>query len=117
MPKIKNKSKQYLFKNKLKIRRKSKIEMMKESFFMMILGAFLILIIYLIPEKMYLFNSFKKNLFDVFGNILEILFDSLEILIVLLICFIFLISAFLIFGSIVRVGKIVLSRQRKFRFR
>ena len=40
MPNIKNKSKQYLFKNKLNIRPKSKRELIKESFLMMISGLF-----------------------------------------------------------------------------
>ena len=61
MTNIKRKSRQYLFKNKLNKRGKSKIELIKESFFMMIIGLFLLLVNYLIPKKIELFNSFKKN--------------------------------------------------------
>ena len=117
MPRIKNKSKQYLFKNKLNKRGKSRIELIKESFFMMIIGLFLLLINYLIPQKMELFNSFKNNVLDSFNNLLEILSYSLEILIVLLICFSLLISIFLIAGSINRIVKLILPRSRKVRFR
>ena len=112
-----NKSKQYLFKNKLKIRRKSKTELLKESFFMMILGLLLLLLTYFIPQKFELFNSFKKNIIEIFNNIIEILSYSLEILIVLLICFATLLSIFLLLGSMNRVLKIILPKQKKINFR
>ena len=117
MPNIKRKSRQYLFKNKLNKRGKSRRELIKESFFMMIIGLFLLLINYLIPQKFELFNSFKNNVINTINNILEILSYSLEILIVLLICFTFLISLFLIAGSINRIFKLLLPRARKIWFR
>ena len=113
MPRIKYKSRQYLFKNKLNIRRKSKIELIKESFVMMILGLFLLLINYFIPQKIELFNSFKKNIVDILSNIFEILSYTLEILIVLLICFTVLFSLFLILGSINRILKVILPKSRR----
>jgi len=117
MPNIKRKSRQYLFKNKLNKRGKSRRELLKESFFMMIVGLFLLLINYLIPQKIELFNSFKNNVRDTLINLLEIFSYSLEILIVLLICFTLLISIFLITGSINRIVKLLLQRSRKIRFR
>ena len=117
MPRIKNKSRQYLFKNKLRIRRKSKRELIKESFLMMIFGLFLLLINYFIPEKIQLFNSFTGNIFDIFRNVIEILYHSLEILIVLLISFSSLLSLFMIVGSINRIIKVVLPKSRKISFR
>tara|TARA_Y100001978_G_scaffold70737_1_gene63547 strand:+ start:297 stop:650 length:354 start_codon:yes stop_codon:yes gene_type:complete len=117
MPYIKNKSRQYLFKNKLNKRGKSKRELIKESFFMMIAGLFLLLINYLIPQKIELFNSFKNNVMNTFYNVLEILNYSFEMLIVLLISFTFLMSIFLIAGSINRIVKLVLSKPRKIRLR
>ena len=117
MPKIKNKSKQYLFKNKINKRPKSKRELLKESFVMMIFGLFLLSINYLIPQKMALFNSFKMNLINIFSSILDILINSFEIFITLLICFILLISIFLIAGSISRILKVILTRSKKVRFR
>ena len=83
MPNIKKKSRQFLFKNKLSKRGKSRRELIKESFFMMIVGLFLLLINYLIPQKMELFNSFKINVMNTLNNLLEILYYSFEILIVL----------------------------------
>ena len=113
MPNIKRKSRQYLFKNKLNKRGKSKRDLIKESFFMMIVGLFLLLINYLIPQKMELFNSFKNNIFDILRNLLEISLYSLEIFIVLLISFSILLSLFLITGSINRIFKVVLPKSRK----
>ena len=84
---------------------------------MMIIGLFLLLINYLIPQKFELFNSFKNNVINTLKNLFEILSYSLEILIVLLICFTFLISLFLIAGSINRIVKLLLPRSRKIRFR
>ena len=117
MPYIKRKSRQYLFKNKLNKRVKSRRELIKESFFMMIVGLFLLLINYLIPQKNELFNSVKNNAIDTLNNLLEIVSYSLEIVIVLLICFTLLISIFLIAGSINRLIKLFFSRSRKNRLR
>ena len=117
MSRIKNKSRQYLFKNKLNIRRKTKRELITESFIMMIIGLFLILMNYLIPEKLELFNSFKKNILDILNNIIEILFYSLEVLIVLLISTSFLLSLFLIIGSINRIIKVILPKSKKISIR
>jgi len=117
MPNINRKSRQYLFKNKLDRRGKSRRELIKESFFMMIVGLFLLLINYLIPQKIELFNSFENNVKDIFNNLLDILSYSLNILIVLLICFTFLISLFLIAGSLNRIFKLLLPRSRKIWFR
>ena len=113
MPKIKKKSRQYLFKDKLKIKRKSKIDLIKESLLMMIFGLSLLLINYFIPKKIELFNSFKNNIFDIYSNILEILSHSIEVLIVLLIGITILLSLFLIAGSINRLIKVVLPKSRK----
>jgi len=114
---IKNKSKQYLFKNKLNIRRKSKKELLRESLIMMIFAFFFLFVNYLIPQKEELIKSFKNNMIDIFSNLLEILFDSFEILIVLFICFTLLLSLFLIVGSINRIFKVFFYKSRKIKFR
>ena len=117
MPKITNKSRQYLFKNKLNKRRKSKTELIKESFLMILFGLFLLIVNYLIPEKMKFFNSFKKNIFEVFNNVLEIFFYSLEIFTVLFIIFTILLSLFLFAGSVNRIIKVVRTKSRRLSIR
>ena len=117
MPKVKHKSKQYLFRNKLNKRLKSQKELIIESFFMMLFGLFLLLINYSIPQKKELFSSFRKNILEILVYILKILSNFFEILKVLLICFTLLLSIFLIVGSINRLIKVLLPRSRKIRFR
>ena len=117
MPNIKRNSRQYLFKNKFNKRGKSRIELIKESLLMMIFGLFLLLVNYLIPQKMELFNSFKNNVMETLKNLVEILSYSLEILIVILICFTLLTSIFLIAGSLNRIVKLILPRSKSIRFR
>jgi len=117
MPKIKQNSKQYLFKNNLNKRRKSKRVLIKESFIMMIFGLFLLLINYSIPQKKELFNSFKKTIIETLSNMLELLFNFSDILKVLFICFTLLMSIFLIAGSISRLVKVLRQRSKRFRFR
>ena len=114
---VKIKSNQYLFKKKINIRRKSKKELVKESFFMMIFGLFLLLVNYYVPQKMELFNSFRKNIFDIYNNLFEIILKSFEIIVVLLICFTLIISIVLIIGSIFRIVKIFQGKPSKIRFR
>ena len=117
MQMINNKSNQYLFKNKLNSRFKSKRELIKESFFMMIIGFCLLLVNYFIPEKLLLFNSFKKNIFNITENIFQIIYYSIDIIIVLFICFTLLMSIILIIGSINRITKIFKRKSRKIRIR
>ncbi len=117
MRNIKRNSRQYLFKNKLNKNVKSRREMIKESFFMMIAGLFLFLVTYFIPHKLEIFNSFKNNVMNILNNLLEILNYSLDILIFLFICFTLLTSIFLIIGSINRIVKLIVPRSRKIRLR
>ena len=117
MIRIKNKRKQYLFKNKLNIRRKSKRELLIESFLMMIIGVSLLLINYIIPQKILLFNSLKKNIMDICSHILKILSISSEILIVIFISFTILLSLFLMIGSINRIIKVMNPKSRRISIR
>ena len=117
MQMINNKSNQYLFKNKLNARFKSKRELIKESFFMLIIGFCLLLVNYFIPEKLLLFNSFKKNIFNITENIFQIIYYSIDIIIVLFICFTLLMSIILIIGSINRITKVFKRKSRKIRIR
>ena len=113
MPRLKNKTRQYLFKNKLKTKRKSRTKLLKESFLMLVFGFLLLLINYFIPQKVELFKAFKTNIIYISRNILEIIFSSLEVLIVLFISFTILLSLFLILGSINRIIKVIRTKSRK----
>jgi len=84
---------------------------------MMIIGFCLLLVNYFIPEKLLLFNSFKKNTFNIIENIFEIIYYSIDIIIVLFICFTLLMSIILIIGSINRITKVFKRKSRKIRIR
>ena len=117
MPRLNNKSKQYLFKNKLNLGRKSKIQLLKESFFMLSTSIFLIVINYFIPRKIELFSSFITNLFGIFSSILEILIYLGQIFIVLFLISSCICSLVLIIGGFNRIFKAFLRNTRKIRYR
>ena len=71
IPNLNNRSRQYLFKNKLTIKRKSKAKLLSESLLMFISSFFLIFLNYLIPQKKILFNSFIDNINQIFINFLN----------------------------------------------
>ena len=79
IPNLNIKSDKYIFKKKLNLRRKSKIRLFTESFFLFILSILLIFINYLIPNKNLLLQNlpvtFNKSLLliiDLFSNLYEI---------------------------------------------
>ena len=115
MKKLKNKSKQYLFKNKINVRTKPKGELLKESILMMIAGIVLLIINYLIPQKWVLIKSFKNNIFGLLKNISELIIYSFEILFVVIICFSLLVSIFLLIGSVNRLIKVLFGKSRNFK--
>ena len=117
MPRLNNKSKQYLFKNKLNLGRKSKSQLLKESFIMLATSIFLIVLNYLIPRKIELFSSFNTNLIGIFSNILEIINYLGQVFIVLFLIFSYICSLILIIGGLNRILKAVLRNTRKIRYR
>ena len=60
VPNLNNKSKQYLFKNKLPIAKKSKSKLLKESILMILAGLLIFAIGYYIPSQDLLFNGFTS---------------------------------------------------------
>ena len=117
VPKLNNKSKQYLFKNKLNVGRKSKRELLKESILMIIVAIFLIFVNYLIPHKVKFLNSFSSNLRGIFSNLWEIFFYLCEVTLVIFIVFSLLLSLILVIGSLNRLLKTLLRKSRKINFR
>jgi len=79
IPNLNIKSDKYIFKKKLKLRRKSKRRLFTESLFLFILSVFLVYINYLIPNKNLLLqnlpSTFNKSfllLIDLFSSVYEI---------------------------------------------
>jgi type II secretory pathway component PulF len=106
IPNLNNKSDKYLFKKKLKLRRKSKRRLLTESFFLFILSVLLVYINYLIPNK----NLLLQNLPSKFNRSILLLIDLFTSLYeIFLVIFIF-VSAFsaliLMIGSFNRLFRV-----------
>jgi len=106
IPNLNIKTEKYIFKNKLNLRRKSKIRLFTEAFFLFILSVLLVYINYLIPNK----NLLLQNLPSTFNKSLLLLIDLFSYLYeIFLVIFIF-VSSFtaliLIIGSFNRLFRV-----------
>ena len=79
IPNLNIKTEKYIFKNKLNLRRKSKIRLFTEAFILFILSVLLVYINYLIPNKNLLlqnipttFNKSFTLIIDLFSNFYEL---------------------------------------------
>ena len=106
IPNLNSKSDKYIFKKKLKLRRKSKRRLFTESFFLFILSVLLVYINYLIPNK----NLLLQNLPSTFNKSFLLLIDLFSYLYeILLVIFIFVSSltiVVLMIGSFNRLFKV-----------
>ena len=117
IPNLNNRSRQYLFKNKLTIKRKSKAKLLSESLLMFISSVILIFLNYLIPQKNILFYSFGDNINQIFINFLNFLKYFYQILLVFFIIFTLITSTLLLFGALYRIYKVLRRKTRKFKFK
>jgi len=115
IPNLNNSSRQFLFKNKLTIKRKSKKRLLSESLLMLISAFILIYLNFLIPQKKVLIYSFFDNINKIYINFLNFLKYFYQIVIVLLIIFTTLIAIILIIGALYRIFKILRRKTRKFK--
>jgi len=117
IPSINNRSKQYLFKNKLSIRRKSKQRLIKESFQMLFFAVVLLFINYFITQKSNLFNAFASNIYAIFNNLLSIFGYLYEIALLLYVIITMLIVFILFIGIANRIFRIIRRKTNKIIFR
>ena len=116
IPNLNNRSRQYLFKNKLTIKRKSKAKLLTESLLMFISSFILIFINYLIPQKEILFYSFIDNVSQIFINFLDLFKYLYQILLVFFIIITLIISTLLLIGALYRIYKVLRRKTRNFNF-
>ena len=116
IPNLNNRSRQYLFKNKLTIKRKSKIKLLSESLLMFISSFILILLNYLIPQKKVLFYSFIDNIYQIYINFLDFFKYFFQILLVLFIILTLITSVLLFIGAFYRISKILRRKTKKLKF-
>ena len=106
IPNLNIKSDKYIFKKKLKLRRKSKRRLFTESFFLFILSVLLLYINYLIPNK----NLLLQNLPSTFNKSFLLLIDLFsylyEILLVIFIFVSYFTALILMIGSFNRLFRV-----------
>jgi len=115
IPNLNNRSRQYLFKNKLTIKRKSKKKLLSESLLMFISSFILIFLNYLIPQKKILVYSFTDNIYQIYINFLNFFQYFFQILLVLIIIFTSLLSIVLLIGAVYRIYKILRRKTIKYK--
>tara|TARA_Y100001970_G_C13994124_1_gene729809 strand:+ start:519 stop:884 length:366 start_codon:yes stop_codon:yes gene_type:complete len=116
IPNLNNKSKQYLFKNKIPLKRKSRLKLIKESLIMFIIAGIIISINYSIPDKNLLFNSFINNINNVIQYLIKIMANIYQLFLVVFIIFSLLFSLVLVIGGFYRIYKIFRRKSKRIFF-
>ena len=106
-----------LFKKGLSLRRKSKSKLIKESFFMLFLGVFIIYLNYLIPNKISIFNNLFNNTNKLFRNISQSIPDVYEIFLAIFVIVSLALAFILILGFFSRILKVARRKTRKIRLK
>ena len=114
---LNKKSDKYLFKKKLSLRRKSKRKLINESFFMLSFSGFLIYIIFIIPNKLLVFNNLSNNFDNLMANIFNSIPHFYEISLAIFIVFSLIFALILMFGAFSRLMKIVKRKSRQISFK
>ena len=116
IPRLNSRSKQYLFKNKLISGRKSKRILLRESFIMTLISIFLIFVIYQIPNKLNLLNSFNKNIKEFLISVGDIFLNLINIFAVLFLIFSILLCFVLLLGAFYRIFRVIQVKKKKTTF-
>ena len=117
IPNFNIKSDQYIFKKKLKLRRKSKKRLFTESFFLFILSVLLVYVNYLIPNKNLLLQNLPSTFNKSFLLLIELFSYLYEIFLVIFI-FVSCFTAFiLIIGSFNRLFRVSRRKSKQIVYR
>ena len=117
IPNLNKKSTKYLFKNKLTLRRKSKKQLLSESFFMIIFSIALLYLNYLIPNKKFLFLDFFGALEKSFIISIDLFSYLYEIFLVFFILISLIFSIILLLGSFNRLVRVFKRNSKKLTFK
>ena len=116
IPNLNNRSRQFLFKNKLTIKRKSKRKLFSESLLMFIFSFILIFLNYLIPQKKSLFYSLIDNIYQIYINFLTFFKYFYQIILVIFIVLTYTISVILLIGALYRLYRILSRKTKKLNY-
>jgi hypothetical protein len=103
IPNFNMNSDKYIFKKKLKLRRKSKKRLFTESAFLFALSLLLVYINYLIPNKNLMIQNLPTTLNKSFLLIIELILNLYELFLVIFIFISFLTALILMIGSLYRL--------------
>jgi len=117
IPNLNKNSDKYIFKKKLTLRRKSKRKLINELLIMFFLSIIMINIIYLIPNKLSVFNNFINNLAKLVEIIIEATQFIYELGLALFIVVSVIIVLILMIGTFLRVNKLLRRKSRKITFK
>ena len=106
IPNLNINSDKYIFKKKLKLRRKSKRRLFTEAFFLFIFSVLLVYINYLIPNKNLLLQNLPKTFNKSFLLVIDLFSYLSEILLVIFIFASSFTALILIIGSFYRLFRI-----------
>jgi len=107
IPNLNKNSDKYFFKKKLSLRRKSKSKLINESFIMIFFSALIFYLIYLIPNKISIFQNLLINFSKLFANVLDSISYIYEICLFIFIIFSLIFAFVLVIGSFSRILKVV----------
>tara|TARA_Y100000991_G_scaffold178776_1_gene141107 strand:+ start:196 stop:564 length:369 start_codon:yes stop_codon:yes gene_type:complete len=117
IPNLNKNSDKFFFKKKLSLRRKSKRKLINESFFMLSFSGFLIYIIFIIPNKLLVFNNLSNNFDNLMANIFNSIPHFYEISLAIFIVFSLIFSILLILGAFSRLRKVLRRKSRHIAFK
>jgi len=106
IPNLNMKSEKYIFKKKLRYRRKPKKRLLFESAFLFLLSLLLVYINYLIPNKNLMIQNLPSTFNKSFVLIIDLFSNLYEIFLLIFIFISFFIALILMLGSIFRLFRV-----------
>ena len=113
IPNLNKNSENFIFKKKLKLRRKSKMRLLKEAFVMFLVSFLIIFINLSIPNKKIIYNSFFSNLQMLYELVKKAILSLYEIGLLFFIVLSIISSIILIFGAFLRIFKVLRRKTKK----
>ena len=113
IPNLNIKSDKYIFKKKLKLRRKTKRRLFIESFFLFILSVLLVYINYLIPNKNLLLQNLPMTFNKSFLLIIDLVSYFYEIFLVIFIFVSSFTALILMIGSFYRLVRVFKKKSKQ----
>jgi len=113
IPNLNRKSDKYIFKKKLRLRRKSKRTLFIEAAFMFLLSFLLVYINYLIPNKNLLLQNLSTTFNKFFILIVELFSEFYKIILVIFIFVSLFTALILLIGSFYRLFRVIKGKSKK----